>query len=323
MAARARASEPSGHRRPTTRSKLSRVEYTFGDIAITCTHVERVMFPDANITKGEVIAYYAHVAGAMLPELRRRPLTIERYTKGVDQGGFFMKHYQKHYPVWIAWADVGTKTRVRYPLCGTPAALVYFANQGGIAMHVMGSRADALDRPDLIVFDLDPPDGGFELVRRAALILRDLLPPLGLPVFVKTTGSKGLHVCVPVDGRATYDEAMALCTAVAQHVCRVHPDLFTLEFYKKDRKGRLYFDTERNRLGATFVAAYSLRGKPGAPISLPIAWDEVEDPKLAANSFTLRNVRERLDRVGDPWAKLRVEQGSISSALQRFTQLHG
>jgi bifunctional non-homologous end joining protein LigD len=298
------------------------VEYRFGDVVIACTHVERVMFPDAGITKGDVIAYYHHVADAMLPELRRRPLTIERFTKGIDQGGFFMKHYQKHYPAWIDSIALAGKTAVRYPLCDTPAALVYFANQGGVALHVMASRADAIERPDVIVFDLDPPEGRFDLVRSAALVLRDLLPPLGLPTFVKTTGSKGLHVCVPVDGRATYDEVMQLCGAITRHVCRVHAAMFTTEFYKKDRKGRLFFDIERNRLGATFVAAYSLRGKPGAPISLPIAWDEVENPALAANAFTLRNVRERLDRVGNPWATLRAEQGSVAYALQRFAQLH-
>ena len=298
------------------------MEYRFGDLAIACTHVERVMFPDAGITKGDVIAYYDHVAPLMLPELRRRPLTIERYTKSVDQGGFFMKHWQKHYPAWIDSIEIAGKTRVRYPLCDAPAALVYFANQGGVAMHVMASRADAIENPDVIVFDLDPPEKRFDLVRSAALVLRDLLPPLGLPAFVKTTGSKGLHVCVPIDGRSSYEDVHQLCTAVAKLVCRTHGELFTVEFYKKDRKGRLYFDTGRNLLGATFIAAYSLRGKPGAPISLPIAWAEVEDPALAPNGFTLRNIRDRLDRTGDPWATFRAEQGSVTYALQRFAQLH-
>lgn len=299
------------------------MEYRFGDLAIACTHVERVMFPDAGITKGEVIAYYDHVADAMLPELRRRPLTIERFTKGIDQGGFFMKHHQKHYPPWIDSFAIAGKTAVRYPLCDTPAALVYFANQGGVAFHVMASRADAIASPDILVFDLDPPEGRFDLVRSAALILRELLPPLGLPAFVKTTGSKGLHVCVPLDGRASYDEVMQLCGAISRHVCRVHGALFTSEFYKKDRKGRLYFDVERNRLGATFIAAYSLRGKPGAPIALPIAWSEVEDPALASSAFTLRTARARLDRAGDPWATLRSQEGSVAHARQRFAQLHG
>jgi bifunctional non-homologous end joining protein LigD len=289
---------------------------------VAYTHVERVMFPEIGITKGEVIDYYDHVASVMLPELRRRPLTIERYTKGVDKGGFFQKHWQKHYPDWLDSIEIAGKTSVRYPLCDTRDGLVYFANQGGIAMHVMASRADAIENPDIIVFDLDPPEGRFDLVRKVALILRDLLPPLGLPVFVKTTGSKGLHVCVPLDGRATYEESAELVRGVANYICRVHEDLATREFYKKDRKGRLYFDTDRNHLGATFIAAYSLRGKPTAPISLPIAWPEVEDPALAANTFNLQNVRARLEKVGDCWATFRAQQGSVTYARQRFAQLH-
>ena len=280
------------------------------------THPERVMFP--GITKGDVVAYYERVAPLMLPELRRRPLTIERYTKGVDAGGFFQKHYQKHYPAWIDAVEIPGKTKVRYPLCDTPAGLVYFANQGGVAYHVVGSRAETLDHPDVVVFDLDPPEGRFDLVRAAALFLRQLLPSIGLPAFVKTTGGKGLHVCAPLDGQATWAEVSSLGTAIARRLCREHDELFTTEFYKKARKGRLYLDTERNHLGATFVAAYSLRGKPGAPISLPIEWDEVEDPALAPDGFTLRNVEARLARA--PWKDFRAALGSIAAAHAAFAE---
>lgn len=282
---------------------------------IEITHAERVMFGDAGITKGDVVAYYDRIAPLMLPELRRRPLTIERYTKGVEAGGFFQKHYQKHYPAWIDSLEIPSKTTVRYPLCDTHQGLVYFANQGGVAYHVIGARADAIGSPDICVFDLDPPEKGFELVRRAALILRDLLPALGLPAFVKTTGSKGLHVCVPLDGQGTWDELAAFCNAVAKAMCTQYPDLFTVEFYKKDRKGRLYFDTERNRLGATFIAAYSLRGKPGAPISMPIPWALVDDPALTPNGFTLRNAEPI-----DVWADFRKREGNLATALQKIAE---
>lgn len=279
---------------------------------IEISHAERVMFADSGITKGDVAAYYERFAPLMLPELRRRPLTIERYTKGVEAGGFFQKHYQKHYPAWIGSLEIPSKTTVRYPLCDTQQGLVYFANQGGVAYHVIGARADAIANPDICVFDLDPPEKGFELVRRAALILRDLLPKLGLPAFVKTTGSKGLHVCVPLDGTGTWDELATFCSAVAKQLCEAYPDLFTVEFYKKDRKGRLYFDTERNRLGATFIAAYSLRGKPGAPISMPIPWALVEDPALTPNGFTLRNAEPI-----DVWADFRKREGNLAAALRK------
>jgi bifunctional non-homologous end joining protein LigD len=294
------------------------VEYRFGDVVVACTNTDRVMFPDSGITKGEVLAYYKDVADVMVPELRGRPLTLDRYTKGIDKGGFFQKHWQKHFPAWIDRVDIAGKTAVTYPICDTPAALVYFANQGAVAFHVCTFRKTALHHPDEIVFDLDPPDGGFALVRRAARLLHDLLGELGLPPFVKTTGSKGLHVVVPVDGAATYDEVGTLCARIATRLCAAHPDLLTTEFYKKDRKGRLFLDTMRNTFGATAVAAYSLRGRPRAPVAAPIGWHELDDPALAADGFTLRDIRGRLDAWGDPWSELRDAPGSVAAALAKL-----
>jgi bifunctional non-homologous end joining protein LigD len=297
------------------------VEYRFGELTVACTHTERVMFPAVGITKGEMLAYYKDIADHMLPELRGRPLSVERYTKGVDQGGFFQKHAQKHYPAWLARAELGHKTRVVYPIVDNAAGLVYMANQGSVAFHVWTSRAATPEHPDQLVFDLDPPDGRFDLVRQVAVILRDLLEPLGLPAFVKTTGSKGLHVISPLDGRATYAEVSGLCDRIAKLVCARHPDLCTMEFYKKDRKGRLFLDTMRNALGATVVAAYSVRGRPDAPVSTPIEWPEVEDPAMRPDGFTLRGLRKRLDDVGDPWSGFRVSEGSIDSAEAELENL--
>lgn len=288
------------------------MEYVFGDIVVACTNTDRVVYAEAGLTKGDVIAYYADVASAMLPELRRRPLTIERFTKGVDQGGFFQKHAQKHYPAWIERVELGTKTRVAYPLCDTPAALVYFANQGGFVFHVWTSRADAPGHPDELVFDLDPPEGGLAMVRQTARLLHELFAQLALPAFVKTTGGKGLHVVAPLDGLATFAEVEALCARICKLLGERHPSLVTTEFYKKDRKGRLFLDTLRNALGATVVAPYSLRGRPGAPVSMPIPWSEVDD--VAPDGIHLREVRARLDRVGDPWAALRAHPGSVAAA---------
>jgi bifunctional non-homologous end joining protein LigD len=308
---------PKGHR-PADSDEPAGLEYTFvGDDGaerqVVCSNVDRVMFPEG-ITKAEVIGYYHFIAGAMLPELVERPISVERFTKGIDVGGFFQKHYQRHYPAWLAKAELGAKTRVVYPVIEDAAGLVYLANQGSIAFHIWTSRRAAPEYPDLLVFDLDPPDGKFDLVRRTALIVRALCDELGLPAFVKTTGSKGLHVVAPLDGRAAYGEVMQLCNRIAKLLCARHPDLLTVEFYKKDRKGRLYFDVMRNALGATMIAPWSLRGRPRAPISTPIEWHEVEDPALRPDGFTLRDVRARLDRVGDPWATLRARLGSVDDA---------
>jgi bifunctional non-homologous end joining protein LigD len=296
-------------------------EITVGGITVALTNQDRVVFPDVGITKGEVIAYYRAVADAMVPQLAGRPLTVERFTKGVDQGGFFQKHWQKHYPSWLDSAELGGKTRVRYPIVDAPAGLVYLANQGGIAFHVWTSRKTTPVHPDLIVFDLDPPDGGFALVREVALLLRDVLGELTLDPFVKTTGSKGLHVVAPLDGKAPFEDVHALCTDLAKLLANRGPELITTEFYKKDRKGRLFFDTMRNAPGATFVAAYSLRGRSTAPVSAPVTWKEVEDKSLRPDGFTLRDVPARLDRLGDPWAMLWKKPGSVAKARAALAKL--
>lgn len=302
------------------------MEYRFGDLTIACTHVERVMFPDDGITKGELIAYYHDVAPVMLPELRRRPLTIERFTKGIDSGGFFQKHAQKHYPPWIERVELGGKTRVAYPLCDSAAALVYFANQGAIALHVWTSRADTPEFPDELVFDLDPPERGFEMVRVTARLLYELLGELGLPAFVKTTGSKGLHVVAPLDGADDFATVHALGERMSALLCARHPDLLTTEFYKKDRKGRLFLDTLRNAPGATVIAPYAVRPRPGAPVSAPIEWRDVDDPDLTPDGIRLRDLRARLDARGDPWAELRRHAGSATAAgaaLERIAHAAG
>ncbi len=297
------------------------LEYVFGDITVTCSNFDRVMFPEGSITKAELIAYYHFIADFMVPELRGRPVSVERYTKGIDGGGFFQKHFQKHYPDWLDREELGAKTRVVYPIIDSAAGLVYLANQGSIAFHVWTSRRDTPEHPDMLVFDLDPPEGGFELVRKTALILRELFDELGLPAFVKTTGSKGLHVIAPIDGRASFGEVAALSNRISRLLCARHPDLVTTEFYKKDRKGRLFLDTLRNALGATLIAVYSVRGRPHAPISTPLHWDEVSDPAMTPNGFHLRDIRNRLETRGDPWAKLRARLGSVDSAEAALDEL--
>jgi len=263
----------------------------------------------------------------MVPELRGRPLSVVRFTKGIDRGGFFQKHYQKHFPAWLDRVEAGGKTRVEYPIVDNPDGVVYMANQGSIEFHIWTSRRDALDRPDMLVFDLDPPDGPadvqFGLARRAAAALREVLEEIGLPAFVKVTGSKGLHVVAPVDDAARFDEASELTTAIGALLCRRRPDELTMEFYKKDRRGRLFLDVMRNAIGATLVAPYSLRGRPGAPVSAPIAWSELDDAGLSADGIRLRELRSRLDRRGDPWHGLRERLGSVTGARRALTHLAG
>lgn len=302
---------------------LAGVDYVFGELTVACTNVDRVVFPADGITKGDILAYYRDVADLMVPELRGRPLSVVRYTKGIDKGGFVQKHYQKHFPAWLDHVSTGAKTLVDYPIVDTAAGVVYMANQGSIEFHIWTSRKDALDRPDLLVFDLDPPEGRFDLVRHTALLLRELLGQIGLPAFVKVTGSKGMHVIAPLDDAARFDEASALGTRIGALLCRRHPDLLTMEFYKKDRKGRLFMDVMHNALGATLVAPYSLRGRPGAPLSAPLDWSDVENAALAADGVRLRDVRAWLDRRDDPWRDLRAASGSVAGAARALDELAG
>jgi bifunctional non-homologous end joining protein LigD len=299
------------------------VDYVFGELTVACTNVDRVVFPADGITKGDVLAYYRDVADLMVPELRGRPLSVVRYTKGIAKGGFFQKHYQKHFPAWLDHVTAGTKTRVDYPIVDTAAGVVYMANQGAIEFHIWTSRNDAFDRPDLLVLDLDPPDGRFDLVRRAARLVRELFEALGLPAFVKLTGSKGMHVIAPLDDAATFDEVSALGTRIGALLCRRHPEILTMEFYKKDRKDRLFVDVTRNAIGATLVAPYALRGRPGAPLSAPIEWSDVDDAALTADGIRLRDVRAWLDRRGDPWRDLRARSGSVAGAARALDRLAG
>jgi bifunctional non-homologous end joining protein LigD len=284
---------------------------------VKLTHLDRVMFPDSDIAKRDVVHYYRDIAKLMLPELRGRPLSVERYTKGVDRGGFFQKHWQKHYPSWLDHVLVHGKTEVDYPIVNSPAALVYMANQGSIAFHVFTSRNGSLDCPDQIVFDLDPPDGRFDLARRAAKSVRAVLERIDLPAFVKTTGGKGLHVVAPIDNEADYGLVHQLTGKIATDLVAREPDVFTTEFYK-NRKGRLFLDILRNGLGATFVTAYSLRGRPGAPVSAPLWWPELDDPKISANSIRLPDMAERVATVGDPWEALRDTVGNVERALSKY-----
>jgi bifunctional non-homologous end joining protein LigD len=269
----------------------------------------------------------------MVPGIAGRPLTLERYTKGLAGGGFFQKHYQKHFPAWIdsvSMSGGGKKTTKKtaaptpgvivYPICNDQRTLVYLANQGTIAFHVGTARKGALDAPDEIVFDLDPPVGedGWNLARRTAHAIRELMEEVGLTAFVKTSGSKGLHLFVPIDGTSTYEEVTDFCKRANAELVGRHPDLVTTEFYKKDRGGRLFLDTLRNGHGATVVAAWSVRGKPTAPVSTPIAWDEVDDPALLPDGIKLRDVAARLAKHGDPWAKLHENPGNLDAASEKL-----
>ena len=287
------------------------------------THPDKVLFPEDGITKGELAAYYDRVAPVMLPHLRGRPVTMERYPAGIRSPGFWQKDVSRAFPSWLASVNVRKKGggTVHYPIANDRRALLWMANQNTITHHVWTSRSPRLNYPDICVFDLDPSSNDAAAVQAAAIDLRDLLDELGLPSWVKTSGSKGFHIVVPLDGRTPVETVVRFADATARVFVQRSPGTLTLEFSKADRGGRIYVDTGRNTQGATFAVAYTVRARPGAPVSAPCTWDEVEKGLAQPGSFTLRDMRARLDQHGDLWAPLRRTRRSLARPIARLRRL--
>ncbi|HEX2028495.1 MAG TPA: non-homologous end-joining DNA ligase [Nitriliruptorales bacterium] len=288
------------------------------------THPDRVLFPDEGITKGQVVRYYARIAAVMLPHLRGRPLTLQRFPEGIAGSGFFMKDAPDHFPDWIRTAEVPRRSKGgrihQVFLCEDPAGLVYLANQGTLTFHVWPARADDLDHPDLLVLDLDPPQGGrLGALRDAARAVRAVLRDLGLVPYLQTTGSRGYHVVAPLDRSADFDRTHALARRVADLLARRHPDQLTTA-QRKDRRGhRLFLDTNRNAYAQTFAAPYSLRPRPGAPVATPLDWDELG--RVEPGRYTLTNLFRRLGQKDDPWGDLHQHGRGLGDAEDRLAVL--
>jgi bifunctional non-homologous end joining protein LigD len=287
------------------------------------THPEKVVFPDDGITKGDLAAYYAAIAPVMLPYLRGRPVTMERYPAGIGKKGFWQKDVSKGFPDWLQRVEVPKKEGVVHHAIVTDLrSLLWVTNQNTITQHVWTSRVPNLDHPDICVFDLDPSGDDPAAVRAAAIDLRDLLDELTLPSWIKTTGSKGFHIVVPLDGKTPIDVVARFANTVGTVFVKRTPDRLTQEFSKADRGGRIYVDTGRNGYSATFAAVYTVRAKPGAPVSAPCTWKEVERGDVDPQSFTIRNMAARVNTVGDVWADMRRRGRSLERAIEKLKRLN-
>lgn len=280
------------------------------------THPDKVLFPDDGITKGELAAYYEAAAPVLLPHLRGRPLTLERYPAGIQAKGFIQKDVSRGFPEWLVRAEVPKKDGVLHQvLVEDVPSLAWIVNQNTITPHVPASRLPRLLVPDLCVFDLDPSRDEPSALRSAALGVRDLLLELGLSSWVKTSGSKGFHIVVPLDGQASFEQVWRFSHGAGALLVKRHPELFTQEFLKAERGNRILIDTGRNGFGATVAAAYSVRPRAGAPVSAPCSWAEIERGQIAPRSIVLRSLRGRLDQSGDVWAGLYDQGQSLEGAL--------
>jgi len=286
------------------------------------THPEKVLFPEDGITKGELAAYYEAVAPLMIPHIRGRPLTMERFPSGIGAKGFIQKDVSKGFPNWLQRVEVPKKGGVvHHPLVDDLQSLLWIANQNCITPHVWVSRVPNLDFPDLCVFDLDPSSEDAASVRAAALIVRDLLAELGLPSWVKISGSKGFHIVVPLDGKVGFGVVWQFADSAGRVLVARHPAVLTQEFIKVERDGRIFIDTGRNGYSATFAAAYAVRPKPGAPVSAPCTWDEIEEGAVHPQTFTLRNLPEQLATRDDVWSDLHKHGCSLGQPMAKLQQI--
>lgn len=296
---------------------------------VTISHPEKVLFPDDGITKGEVAAYYGAVAPLMLPHLVGRPVTMERYPAGIGKKGFLQKDVIKGFPAWLARAEVdrrepkadASSESVHYPLVGDARSLQWLANQNCVTPHIWVSRLPELFRPDLCVFDLDPAsDDDSSSVRRAALAVKAVLDELALPAFIKTSGSKGFHIVVPLASDVDAADVWRFSHGVSAWLVKDHPDLLTNEFIKADRGGRIFVDTGRNAPGATFAAAYAVRARATAPVSAPCDWQEIVDGAVSPRTFTLRTMPARLRERGDLWRGIEEARSALAPSLAQLNE---
>lgn len=291
-----------------------------GRYIVETSNESKIFFPKNNYTKGDLIEYYKKIADTMVPHIKDRPISMVRYPNGVKQDGFYQKDAPDYFPDWIARFEVEKKADgvTTYVMVNNNATLVYLANQGCITPHIWLSKKDKPKRPDMLVFDIDPPDTkSFDKVRHAALLLKEILEQEDLTPFVKTTGSKGLHVAVPLIRTVNFDLARSYGQEIAQKVIKQEPKKFTLEFKKEKRDNKVLIDIFRNAFAQTMVAPFGVRPKEGAPISMPIKWDEVHSKKLTSNQYTIKNAFEYLKKYGDQWEDMFDHAKSIKGLAKR------
>jgi bifunctional non-homologous end joining protein LigD len=292
-----------------------------GSRELRLTNLDKPFWPEEGITKGDLVAYYRDVAEVLVPHLRGRPFTMKRYPDGWQGKHFFQKQSPSHMPSWIRRAPFPASTRegeqkvIDYAIVDDQLALLWMVNMGCIDLHAWSSRADRPERPDWVMFDLDPSEGAtFKDVVTVARLVKDTLGLLELEGFPKTSGSRGIHVLVPIARRHTFGDAREFASIVAGALARAHPGLVTTEWAKAKRKGVLV-DANQNRPGATNATVYSVRPRAGAPVSTPLRWDEVADG-LDPAAFTMDAVLDRVARDGDLYAGVLAGKQSLAKALR-------
>jgi bifunctional non-homologous end joining protein LigD len=291
---------------------------------VVISKADKELFPESDegaaLTKVDLARYYESVAAVMLPHLQGRPVNMQRFPDGIAGSSFYEKKVPSHFPDFVRTTEVNTSDGPQRQVVVRDArTLVYLAQQACITPHTWLSRTDDLDRPDQLVIDLDPSVPGPAAVRRATRLVGELLDELGLETAVKTTGSRGYHVLVPLRRHAGFDDVRAFARDVGRVLVDREPDLLTLEARKAKRGDRVLVDVQRNGYGQTAVPPYAVRARPGAPVATPITWEELS--RVEPDQYTIRSIGRRLTRGGDRWADLPRPQslGRAHEKLRRLT----
>lgn len=296
--------------------------YDLGSRRVEITHPDRVLFPDDGFTKADLAAYHHAVADVLVHHLADRPLMLQRFPGGIGKDGFYQKDAGKTLPRWIRTVQARKEGGVvNHPVVDDEAALLALSNHSTVSFHRWGSRADALERPDILIIDLDPTTDDFGAVIQAARWTREVLDELDLAAYVQVTGSRGLHVVTPLDRTSSTEEVAQFAAGIAAVLAARHPDELTVEFHKAARGDRLYLDTARNGFAQTAVSPYSVRPRTGAPVATPIEWDELDTPDLRPDSWTINNVPQRLADRGDPWADMHRHARALTPRHPTLTHL--
>lgn len=294
-------------------------EVKIGKYTVNITHPNKTVGSRPRVRKQELIDYYCAIAPTMLPYLKNRPLTMQRFVDGIDKEGFFQKEIGAYFPQYIEGVTVKKEDGVvHHAVVNNAASLVYLANQLVVTFHVWLSKTNNLNKPDHMIFDLDPSGKDFSLVRYAALQLKELLEMLGLTPFVMTTGSRGLHVLVPIKPQETFDYVHSFTHDIAYCMVNKNPDILTLEMRKEKRANKVFVDYLRNGFGATGVAPYSARPRPGFPVATPLEWREVAKKTLKPDGWTIKTIKKRLAAKGDIWHGISRYSKSLYAARKKL-----
>ena len=293
-----------------------------GGYTIETSNLDKILFPESKITKGEVIEYYENISDYALPYLKDHPLTMLRCPDGINGQQFIQKKVSPYFPQWIDRCEVSSKEgTLQQVIINKKATLVYLANQACITYHLYLSKIDKMQYPSYVIFDIDPSTDDLLALKKVVWHVKKLLDLLELECFLQTSGSKGFHIYVPLKRIFTFQQTHDFAKDAANYLAKEYPNEITVKQSKKDRGNRALIDYARNGYGLSTVAPYSLRAIETAPIATPIHWDELDEKNIGPRTYNIKNIFNRLNQIQDPWADLLNHKLSIDSAIKKLTEL--